>query len=195
MGLVVTSQPAVEPLSLAEAVAHLREDTAVLSDAEETLLSSFIVAARQWAENETRRALITQTLRYTLDEFPDEGIIALPRPNLLTVTSVTYVDTNGDTQTFSSSDYSTDVDALPGRILLDYGVDWPSTRCQPNAVTITYTAGYGATSASVPDCVKSAMRLVIGDLWENREAKQDVQLYENSAALRLLDSQRVVSFA
>lgn len=189
MGLITTVQPALEPLTVADVATHRRSG----QDAE---LNGYIVAARQYCENETKRAFITQTIRYTLDAFPCVGIIQLPRPNLLTVSSVSYVDTNGDTQTFSSADYTVDTDALPGRINLDYGISWPSTRYQPNAVTITYTAGYGATRESVPDCIKHAMLLYIGDLYENREGSIIGTIRtENPAVARLLDPERVVSFA
>lgn len=189
MGLVVTVQPTIEPLTVAEVATHLRTS----ADPE---LAAYIIAARQYCETYTRRSFITRTLRYTLDQFPTcESYLALPRPNLLTVTSVQYVDTNGDTQTFSSSDYSVDTASLPGRIILDYGVSWPSTRCQPNAVTVTYTAGYGATTDAVPESIKQAMKLLIGDWYENREAKfVGVSAQENEAVKSLLWSERVVEF-
>jgi uncharacterized phiE125 gp8 family phage protein len=190
VGLVITVQPIIEPLTVADVAAHLRCDT------DDAALPGLIVAARLWAENETRRAFISRTVRLTLDAFPTcDSYLELPYPNLLTVTSVQYVDTNGDTQTFSSSDYSVDTASLPGAIRLNYGESWPSTRCQPNAVTILYTAGYGTTQASVPENVKHAMKLFIGDLYENREGAIVGTIHtENPTAARLLDAERVVTF-
>lgn len=189
MGLVVTVQPAIEPLTVAEVADDLRCESS--SD-----LSALIVAARQYGETVTGRAFITRTLRYTLDAFPCTGIIELPRPNLLAVASVQYVDTNGDTQTFSSSDYSVDTAALPGRIILGYGEAWPSIRYQPNAVTIIYTAGYGATADLVPATIKHAMKLRIADWYENREAAIVGTIHtENPAEMALWWSERVVTFA
>lgn len=134
-------------------------------------ISSLIKAARIYCETVTGRAFITRTLVYKLDAFPScESEIRLPRPNLLSVASVQYIDTNGDTQTFSSSDYSVDTASLPGRIILGYGESWPSTRSQPNAVTITYTAGYGPARSDVPETIKAAIKLKLADLYENREA-------------------------
>lgn len=188
MGLVVVTPPASEPLTLAEARLHLREDFG-----DDDHIESLIVAARQYCETYTNRAFITTTFRLTLDAFPCGDVIELPRPNLLTVTSIQYVDENGDTQTFSSSDYSVDTGSLPGRIVLGYAESWPTTRCQRNAVTVNYTAGYGATATSVPDTIKSAMRLVLGDLWENREGKITGTIAtENPTVAALLWSERVV---
>jgi uncharacterized phiE125 gp8 family phage protein len=154
-------------------------------------VSAIISAARQWTEDYTNRALITQTWRLTLDDFPrclgyawngyapgqyhlrpwrDLQVIRLPWPNLLTVTSITYVDGNGATQTLDSSAYVVDTSSLPGRVYPAYGTSWPANRCQPNAVTITYTAGYGSAS-SVPTAVKQAMLLMISDLYRERESQ------------------------
>lgn len=160
-------------------------------------LRALIVAARQYCETFTGRAFITRTLRLTLDAFPwCENHINLPRPNLLTVTSVQYVDTNGDTQTFSSSDYSVDTASLPGAIRLGYGKSWPSTRCQPNAVTITFTAGYGPARSDVPETIRAAMKLYIGDLYENRESSiiGTIQT-DNPTVAALLWSERFLEVA
>ncbi len=130
---------------------------------------ALLTAAREWVEKRLARALITQTWRYTIDRFPGCLTIELPRPNLLTVSSITYVDNDGATQTMSTNDYAVDTDHFPGRIILAYGASWPSTREHPNAVTITYTAGYGATRASVPAPIKAAIKLRLSDLYMNRE--------------------------
>lgn len=169
MGLSLVTAPAVEPVTLAEARLHLKSDTDVTAD--DTLISALIVAARELAEAETRRALITQTWKLTLDEFPaDCDPIRVPRPNLLTVTGITYVDTDGATQTLASSTYTVLTDRLPGEIHLAYDEEWPETRAVPNAVAVTFTCGYGAAASAVPGPIKAAMLLDIGDLYVNRES-------------------------
>jgi uncharacterized phiE125 gp8 family phage protein len=137
---------------------------------EDPLLVAQLTAAREHVENLTGRALITQTLRCYLDRFPGCTAIKLPRPNLLTVTSVQYVDENGDTQTLSASDYTVDTAHLPGRILLNWDATWPSTLDQPNSVIVNYTAGYGPARSDVPGALRVAMKLLIGDMYQNREA-------------------------
>lgn len=153
-------------MTLAEASAHVRQD----GTTDDALLTALIVSARQHCENDTRRAFVTQTWKLTLDGFPDSGIIRLPRPNLLSVTGITYVDDNGVEQTLAASQYTVITDTLPGEIHEAYDVDWPTTRAVPDAVRITYTAGYGATAASVPGPIKSAMLLAIGHWYANRES-------------------------
>lgn len=174
MSLKVITPPTTEPVSLQEAKLHLRVIAAVSDTAahpEDALITSLIVAARQGAEHLTGRALMPQTLELALDGFTDK--IKLPRPPFASVTSITYVDLDGQTQTLAPENYVIDDYREPARILPLYFVSgwrgWPSTRCQPNAVLIRYQAGY-ANAAAVPDEIKSWMLLRIGMLYANRES-------------------------
>src|ERR1700740_221680 len=68
-GLKQTAAPAVEPVDLATAKLHCI--ALVTADA---LIERAIAAARQFAENKTRRAFITQSWTLYLDEFPRPGL-------------------------------------------------------------------------------------------------------------------------
>lgn len=167
-GLTVVTAPAIEPLSLSEA----KDQLSYSHDHQDRLIGSLITAARVYCETVTGRAFITQTLRLTADAFPAyDGEFRLPRPPLLTVTNVQYTDTAGATQTVTAANYVVDATSLPGRIALAYGETWPTDAIQEiGAVRVNYTAGYGATAASVPETIKHAMRLLIGHWFVNREA-------------------------
>ena len=163
MGLKVATPPTDEPVSLAEAQVHLRTESGV----EESLIEALIQAAREQAEAHTCRTLMRTTYTYTLDRFSDE--IWLPKPPMSSVTTVAYVDVDGDDQTLTVDvDYTVDDKQLRGRIVPVFGGSWPSTREVINAVTITYVGGY-ADAATVPAGVKSAMLLMI-DHWYNHRA-------------------------
>lgn len=168
MPLAPVTAPAEEPLTLTEAKAHLR----VTAADDDTYITTLIIVARQWAENVTRRALITQTWDLFLDKFPSMlspgSMIEVPLPPLVSVTTVKYTDTDGVQQTLSASLYDVDINAERGRITPAYGEVWPSTRAEMNAVEIRIVAGYGAT-AFVPVKIKQAMLLLIGHLYERRE--------------------------
>lgn len=167
-GLTVSSAPSVEPLTLDEAIAHLR-----VEDVEEgPLIESLIQAARQKLEREGNTRFITQTLVWTLDRFPRSSSkwLQLPDPPLQSIGSIGYIDTNGDAQTWSSSEYTVDASSTPGRVRPAYGYDWPNTLPELNAVTITFDAGYGDDGDNVPTPVLQAMRLLLGHYWLNREA-------------------------
>jgi len=170
MALSLVTAPATEPLTLDEALSHLRVDAGDEND----LVGTLIVAAREFCENFTHRAFITQTWDLKASCFPWGGDpIWVPKPPLISVTSITSVDTAGATQTWSSALYTVDALAGPkarmGAIVPNYGEIYPPTRAVVNAVTVRFVAGYGAASA-VPASVKAAMKLLIGNWWMNREA-------------------------
>ena len=82
--------------------------------------------------------------------------------------SVVYIDTDGATQTVSSSVYDVDIDQEPGRLRLAYSESWPSDRrSTPNSVIIRFVAGYGDADA-VPETIKAAIKLLVGHLYEHR---------------------------
>ena len=62
---------------------------------EDDLLDGDIEASRERVEDETRRALLTQTWDMHLDEFPAENFIDLPFGNLQSVTHVKYTESDG----------------------------------------------------------------------------------------------------
>lgn len=139
MNWYVSTLPCAEPVSLDEMKLHLRID----GTDEDTLITSLIQAARSYCEDYQARAYISQTLTLKLNDFPVTDSIRLPRPPLVSVDSITYVDNNGATQTVSSSVYTVDTVSEPGYVYLSYNQNWPyDVRLIPNAVTITYKAGY-----------------------------------------------------
>jgi uncharacterized phiE125 gp8 family phage protein len=166
MRLKLATAPASEPVTLAEAKAHLRVD---ISD-DDTLIDGLIASARRYFEEAARRALITQTWRLSLDGWPSGDEIELPRPPLQSVTSVIYKDQDGNATTWAAANYIVDTDSEPGRIVLAYGQSWPTGVLYPaNPIQITYKAGYGDAGSSVPTQMKQAILLLIGHYYENRE--------------------------
>lgn len=172
MGLTLLTAPAAEPVSLAEAKAHLRVEH---SD-DDTLIGALIVAAREAVESRTGRALVTRTYRYTADQWPDSGdglpgatMIELPRPYLVSVQSVSYLDTAGNRQVLDASGYQVVTDTLVGLVLPPYGAAWPACRSTPGSIRIDYTAGYG-NAAAVPQALKAWMLLAIATWYAQREA-------------------------
>lgn len=187
MNLSLVTPAAAQPVSLADALAHIRG-----GDAEQGLVSIYLAAAIQAVQDATGRALITETWRYALPEFPC-GDIILPRAPLLGVTEARYwsnATTPVDT-VVASTVYQVVAPAgptaPPGRMMLAPGQSWPSPQLdRADALRITFTAGYGATAASVPAPLRAAILLLTGDLYENREAQAARALTENEAVARLL---------
>lgn len=186
MTTVVYTAPAEEPITASEAKLHARFDSSSL----DTEIAILIKAAREYAELELGRKIITQTLDTYFDEFPDE-IRLMP---LQSVMAITYTDTNGDTQTLSASAYQVDAVGQPARIVPAYGYDWPSTRAgQLNAVKVRYVAGYGL-QAAVPACIKNWMLIRVAQGIDQIKATSDFNQaieFPRSYVDGLLDSERV----
>jgi uncharacterized phiE125 gp8 family phage protein len=129
--------PLVEPISLAEMKAHLR----ITSSAEDTLITSLIRAARQYCEGVQGLSYVTRVMEMAFDDgFPE--IIYPLYPPLVTVSSITYVDTAGDTQTLDPSYYTVDTHSSPPRVFEAYNKTWPSgVRGVENTVKVTYICG------------------------------------------------------
>lgn len=132
--------PAVEPVSLSDAKAQAR----IESTADDSLVTALITAARQWAEQYTARAFITQTWRLWLDAAPysqewwdglcdgpvtgfgEAGYVDLARPPLIAVTSVQVFDDSDTGTVWAASNYFVDNIRVPGRLALRSGATWPS---------------------------------------------------------------------
>lgn len=185
MSLKVITGPSSEPVSLDEAKLHLRVD----GTTEDALISSLIVAAREEVEHLTGRALMTQTLEAAFDCFTDK--MRLPKPPLVSITSVKYIDDSGVEQTLDAANYYVDDHREPVRFVRAFGVCWPSTRRQESAVKILYQAGY-ASAGAVPAGIKAWMLLRIGSLYANRESEAvGVTVAALPYVDRLLDVYRV----
>ena len=172
MSYQLTSAPEEEPLSLPEAKAHLRVD----HTDEDDEITSLISLARRKIEHDAMIQLVTATWKLYRDRFPTRHwqhsprVIELTKPPIQSVTSLEYYDPAGDLQTFDPANYYTDLISRPGRITLKNGLVWPTLEiARPNAVIITFVAGYGA-AVDVPEEAKHAMRLLVGHWYEHREA-------------------------
>lgn len=190
MSVRVVTPPTIEPVTVADAVAHCRIDH---SD-DNALLARLIAAARTRVERSLQRSLLPQTLRLSLYSFPAHNRpIQLPRPPVTSVDSVTYIDFAGDNLTLLS--YQSDLDSEPARLSPAFEQCWPCSRWQPNGVVVTYQAGY-ATPAAVPPTIKLAILMLAAHWYEHRESASD----EGKLSLTpqgvefLLEGERVLRF-
>ncbi len=188
-GIRVTTAPSVEPVALSTAKAYLR----ISGTGEDALISTMIEAARSFCEEFLGRALITQTITFTLDATSEvdstlwEGtrtgphinfykdFISLPRPEIQSVTSVkTFADDNSET-TFSASKYYVDISRDPGRIVLLTGETWPTALRVANAIEVVYVAGYGNAPSAIPAPIRMGMMQHIAYLYDQRGDMKDFQ--------------------
>lgn len=172
----ITVGPTAEPVTIAEAKAQLRVD----ANTEDEHILHLISAARANVELETGRLLLSQTVKTYWDKWPTAGYFELPLYPAASVTSVEYVDTDGATQTWASSNYTTDLVGLTPRIVRNPDTDLPDLGTYPNAVTVTYIGG-AATADDVPEELKHRILNTLTLLYERRE---DMKLNDNTPGIR-----------
>lgn len=164
--LSLVTAPTELVVSVDEAKTSVRALTNV--NDEDELIATLIAAATDRIETITGRALLTQTWDLKLDRWP-LGAIDVPKPPLRSVTSITYVDAAGASQTWTSSLYQVSAPsgstADRGRIVPAYGQAYPTLRPQMDAVTVRFSAGYGSNT-SVPAALKQALLLLVGEWYD-----------------------------
>lgn len=172
MSWQVTTEPASEPVTLADAKAHLRED----SSAQDSTVEALITAARQHAEVTCNRAIMPQTWTGT---FPSFHAVRLAGGKVQSIDSITYIDPDGSEQTLTSSDYR-QVLAEPARIAP--ADSWPDIADRIDAVEIVISVGY-ADADSVPQAIKQAMLLDIELNFDRPEESYAANLRKTRDAL------------
>ena len=167
METTLKTAPAAEPISLDEAKRHVRID--IDETDHDDYLHDLITAARDQVEMITWRKLITQTWYAYLQDWPRGTYIELPFGKLQSVTAIKYTDVDGDESTWDSDEYIVGTDYQNGRVTLADGYTWPNETLYPsNPVEIEFVCGYGL-AVSVPPQIKHAMKMIISELFENRE--------------------------
>jgi len=170
------------PLTLAQAKLHLRVNH-TLDDAS---IDEMISAGIEEFQDTTGRAFARITAELCLSEFPD-GPIAVPRPPLVSVESITYLDAAGESQTLAESDYQVHTNQTPGLIT---PVDaWPTAYDQPGSIVVTFTAG---TPAESPPRIVNALKLWLDLNYHEHDAVQSRRIQDRISGVlsqkRLRDS-------
>lgn len=155
---------------------HLR---AVNGSYEDGYIESLIAASLLEAQHQTERTILPETWRLDLSEFPSCGVVYLPFPPLIEVTSVVNVDADGVETTVDADVYEVVTPYGPrahrGCVRLSDGQSWPTTATRSDAIRITFRCGYvdGSVSPeviSVPAPITHARLLLITDLYEHRSS-------------------------
>ena len=195
MNAQLITAPVLEPVLLDDLKLHLRIDLDILD--EDEYLEGLQKIAREHVEDITRRALLTQTWDYYLDDWPKEDFIKLPFGNLQDVALTQYVkwkDEDGVSTTLAvTTDYlwETNGEAC-GRVVLPYGVSWPTGTLYPSKpITVRFVCGW-TTAELVPFKIKAAVKMICSDLYEGRgEPVIGQTVSENKTVDRLLSSVRL----
>lgn len=174
-----TVAPTALPLSLAEVRAQcsLTDDDGTDEDA---LLIGYLRAATEYAESYTGLSLITGTWKQTFQTWPvwpwqrtrtNPNHLHLLRRPLQSVSSVVYLDGAGVEQTLDPAVYrvlGVGEDKRDGAVRLGYGQSWPTVLDDPEAVIVTYLAGFGDDHNSIPERIRLAILLLVRYYFEQR---------------------------
>ena len=154
--------PASEPITLAEAKLYLRVDDST----EDALITAIITAARRKFENDTYHYLMPQTWELYLNQNEiNSEQISINKSDITAISSVKYYDQSNTQQTLSTSDYQTAIQGRPYSIQL---TTVPQVYNRLEAMVIRFTLGY-TNAAAVPEDIKTAIKTLIGTLYENRQ--------------------------
>lgn len=169
--------PTREPISRVEAKQQCRISTS----SEDSLIDSYIAAARMYFEARCARTVHDTTWEYTLDCAPTGTRIVLPRATpLIEVVSVDYYDSDGTAWAMPTDDFIMDAggDMEYGSIVLAYNASWPSFTPYPvRPFRVRYRAGIVQPVTSPPSEVeadaatKQAIRLLVAGMYEQRESE------------------------
>ncbi len=174
MTLLSVTAPTEEPVTLDDQKAHIRLDT----DDDDAYVQTCIAAARQWIEGQTHRAMMAQTWDYSIDygwpvkagshrvDYPINPVAVESSPR---VDQITYVDSDGNSQTLAASQYTVVARTNGSYIVPAYGITWPAVRHVPNAITVRFAAGY----STLPKELHRAVMILAGVYYETRETGAD----------------------
>lgn len=156
--------PTTEPISLRQAKLNLRlavtDADADAYDYENDLISRLITAARKYVEHYIDQRIGSQVWELYLDSWPVGGVINLPEAPVISVASIAYTDSDNVTTVFT--DYYSDI---VGNFLVLGSIPNATLR-KTNSIKVTYTAGH----TTAPSEATTAMHLIIGNMYTNRES-------------------------
>jgi len=189
--LSTVTEATLNAVELCDAKSHLNVD----HNDDDVEITRIVKAATAWVEARIGRHLARTVLMVKYWGFP--ATICLVDGPVKEVISITYLDVDQVEQTLAADQYN--LDAYNRIIYRAYGVSWPSTLYDWNAVRVTYAVGYyDETSSpvfgneSIPEDLRAGVLLAVGDMYENRERQQDMQLYKNDFVDDLIVPYRIM---
>lgn len=180
-GLASEFELVTAPDGAVVALADLKRHLKVDADDRDDDITAFESAAVDRIEQDNRRQLRTATWRAFWPGF--ESPLCLRKCPVQSITSITYRDVDGNSQTLSTDVYELFATREPAEIHLKPNQSWPLTQTHEQAVTVTFVAGYG-DAADVPSVLQSAIKLIVEGMFYGCEDKLE------PAVQRLIDLKR-----
>lgn len=178
----IITHPTEEPFTLEQCRQQLEvqpyefDSDGVGTHPHDAMILRKLSEARRFCERYTGLSFAPQTLELALDTFPTKagvsGAIKLPMSPANEIISVSYLDADGAQQVMDPLTYVLDNYSVPGWLMPAADTSWPTTSTGSNTVRIRYIAGYGEGSdlEPIPPDAGSAIMLMLGHLYANRES-------------------------
>ena len=154
--------PAEEPVSLGQAKAFLKVD----DEAEDGLITTLIGAARLHVEGVTGRALLAQSWRSVLDDWPANGWVKLPVGPLISVTAITAYDGDGEAHALGLGQFLSE----PDRLIVPHSVAGMPVLQERQGIEVDFVAGFGSEPEDVPADIRQALLALVSYWFEHRDA-------------------------
>lgn len=159
--------PLLAPVTLAAAKQHLAVD----HDEHDERIQLAIEAATAHLDGYSGilgRALVRQTWRECSSFWPAGRCLPLALAPVLSVASIKCRTASGSEVTLPESAYRVLAEASDPKLLISISADLPALEQSPDAVTITYQAGYG-DAGDVPAPLRAAILMMVGDQYRFTE--------------------------
>lgn len=164
MASILVRPSASEPVTLAEARAHLR----VTHMEEDALIAALITSARRVAEAKTGLCLITQGWTVFHDTWPENGLITLPLWPIRAITELAVFGEEDEKAVIEPSHYVADLAARPARLMLRGSRQWQRPGRALNGIAITVDAGFGPVPEDVPAPLRQAVLMLVAHWYAHR---------------------------
>lgn len=164
--LVLVTAPAIPAVTAQDVIDHSRIST----HQEDRLLGQMVTEAQNVVEETTWRKLITQTWDQFFDWWSDP--LHLQHSPVQSITSITYLDSDGATQPLADTVYELGDDNGLGIVRRKFDQVWPTLRYHPDSITVRYVCGYGDAASDVPGSLRSAIRIHAAYSYVNREGEE-----------------------
>ena len=166
----IITPPKGYPLTLEEAAEWIHVDPSNIIS-ENQSIEDLIATATDMVEKYTGRTLITQTLEVEYMPNPPEILpMRIPLPRAAPLQEIVYVksiEQDGTEHTQHANIYNADTYAIPGRIQLLMGYGWDYYVF--GRYRIQYICGYGDTSDKIPSPFRTAIKMLVSQLYQSRE--------------------------
>src|SRR5262245_339843 len=157
----------IPPTGVPITAAELRTRLRLNEQGEDAELDEFLASAVEQFELDALRPVLATGYRQDLSRWP-AGVVICGRGGVPSITAVRRYPADGTTESLDPAAWHADISTPPARVYLD---SIPPTEHSPVGC-VEFTAGW-PDPAAVPAVVRTALMLLAGHWYENREAYRD----------------------